>query len=200
MKSYHNDIKNEFYRDAFIAIDLLELQFVRDNGTSIPRYYTSAGMNIDAVSNLTGSTVTYTAQGDFMTFSTMSETMDLNVGQFSIQISGLTPTILDDIANNNSEGKRVIIKKAFLNPSTLQLIQSPIEIYSGYVFNYAITEARKTVSVNLKCASLFSDFERSAGRKTNNWSNWLFQGVQYDKAMDKAAIVGQTEFLWGKTK
>lgn len=200
MKSYHNDIKNEFYRDAFIAVDLLEMQLVQDNGTSIPRYYTSAGMNIDAVSTLTGTTVTYTAQGDFMTFSTMSETMDLNVGQFTIQISGLTPTILDDIANNNSEGKRVIIKKAFLNSSTLQLIQQPIEVYTGYIFNYAITEARKTVNVSLKCASLFSDFERVNGRKTNNWSNWLFQGVKYDKCMDKAAIVGQTEFLWGKTK
>jgi hypothetical protein len=45
---------------------------------------------------------------------------------------------------------------------------------------------------------LFADFERSNGRKTNNWSNWLFQGVQYDKAFVKSGWVGETEIKWGR--
>jgi hypothetical protein len=52
--------------------------------------------------------------------------------------------------------------------------------------------------MTLECSSLFADFERTAGRKTNNWSNWLYQGVEYDTAMEKASFVGQIEFKWGK--
>jgi hypothetical protein len=198
MKTYHADIRNEYYRDAFIAVDLLEIHLKNDNGVNIPRYFTNGGMNIDAVSSLTGSTVTYTAQGDFLGFTSMSENLETAVGKFSIQLCGIDLDIVKDVVNYDAEGKKVVIKKAFLDSSTLQLIQQPITVYEGYIFNFAVTETSSTVNLNVSCASLFSDFERTAGRKTNNWSNWLLQGVQYDKCMDKAGYVGQSEFLWGR--
>lgn len=199
MKTYHNDIRNEYYRDAFIAIDLLELQLADDNGNYLPKYFTNGGMNIDAPSSLTGSTVTYTAQGDFLGFTSMSENLETSVGKFSIQLCGIDLDLIRDVVNYNAEGKKVVVKKAFLDSSTLQLIQQPITVYEGYIFNFAVTETPSTVNLNVSCASLFSDFERTSGRKTNNWSNWLFQGVQYDKSFDKAGYVGQSEFLWGRT-
>lgn len=199
MKSYHNDIRNEYYRDAFIAVDLLEIQLYTDAGVAAPKYYTNSGMNINAPSTLTGNTVVYTAQGDFLGFTTMSESLETSVGKFNISLTGLNTQLLSDIVVYSTEGKRVLIKKAFLNPSTMQLIQAPITIYEGYIYNYAVTEGARSCALTLSCSSLFSDFERTAGRKTNNWSNWLFQGVQYDRAMDKAGFVGQTEFLWGRT-
>lgn len=199
MKTYHTDIRNEYYRDAFIAVDLLELHLKTTQGVSIPWYLNTGGMNINATSSLTGQQVVFTAQGDFLAFSSMAETLDTAVGKFQIQLSGLNLDLVADMVNNQgTEGSKVVIKKAFLNPSTLQLIQSPITVYEGYIFNYAITETAKTATLNISCASLFSDFERTAGRKTNNWSNWLYQGVKYDKAMDKAGYVGNTEFLWGR--
>jgi hypothetical protein len=201
MKSYHNDIRNEYYRDNFFAIDLLELQLISSAGTNIPRYYNNGGMNIVAPSTLTGSNVTYTAQGEFMAFSAMTEELDVTVGKFNISMSGIwspTDDLIEDLLDSPSEGRRVIIKKAFLNTSTMKLVQNPITIYNGYIYNYAITEGAKSCSITLSCSSLFSDFERTAGRKTNNWSNWLFQGSQYDKAMDKSGYVGESEFLWGR--
>ena len=205
MKSYHADLRNEYYRDAFICVDLVELQliqYVKIFGINfpfpIPRFFTNAGMNIIAYSAYAGENVTYTAQGDFLGFSNMTENLETNVGKFSIQLCGLDKDLIRDVANNNAEGKRVVIKKAFLNPETLQLVQQPITVYEGYIYNYAVTETSSTVNLNISCASLFADFERSAGRKTNNWSNWLFQGVNFDKSMDKAGYVGQSEFLWGR--
>jgi hypothetical protein len=198
MKSYHNDLRNEYYRDAFIAVDLLEIHLYTDAGTAIPRYFTTAGMNILATSSLTGSTVSFDAQGDFLGFTSMTENLETSVGKFSIQLSGLDVDVIRDVANNNSEGRKVVVKKAFLDSSTLQLVQTPIIIYEGYIFNFAVTETTTTVNLNISCASLFSDFERTSGRKTNNWSNWLLQGVNYDKAFDKAGYVGQSEFLWGR--
>lgn len=200
MKSYHNDVRNEYYRDAFIAIDLLEIQLSADSGAALTKYYNNGGMNINAPSSLTGQSVVYTAQGEFLGFTSMTESLDTSVGKFTISMSGLNQELLSDIVTNSSEGKRVLVKKAFLNPTTLQLVQEPITIYEGYIYNYAVSESQKSCTLSISCASLFSDFERTNGRKTNNWSNWLYQGIQYDKAMDKAGFVGQTEFLWGRTK
>lgn len=199
MKTYHDSIRNEFYRDAFIAVDLLELHLQRSDGVYIPRYFNNGGMNIDAISTLENTTVTYEAQGSFLGFTTMSENLETTVGKFSIQLSGIDTSLPNDVASYDAEGKKVVVLKAFLDPHTLQLIQQPIRVYEGYIYNFAITENMSTVNLNISCASLFSDFERTSGRKTNNWSNWLFQGVQYDKSMDKAGYVGQSEFLWGRT-
>jgi hypothetical protein len=198
MKTYHGDLRNEYYRDAFIAVDLLEIHLYKDDGTAIPKYFTNAGMNIIANSSLTGSSVNYDAQGDFLGFTSMTENLETAVGKFTIQLCGVDINLVGDVANYNAEGRKVVVKKAFLDSSTLQLIQSPITIYEGYIFNFAVTETSSTVNLNVSCASLFSDFERTAGRKSNNWSNWLFQGVQYDKAFDKSGYVGQSEFLWGR--
>lgn len=198
MKTYHADLRNEYYRDAFIAVDLLELHLVNDNGTSLAKYFTNAGMNIIAASSLTGSNVNYDAQGDFLGFTSMTENLETSVGKFSIQLAGIDYDLVRDVVNYNAEGRKVVVKKAFLDSSTLQLIQTPITVYEGYIFNFAVTETSSTVNLNISCASLFSDFERTAGRKTNNWSNWLLQGVNYDKCFDKAGYVGQSEFLWGR--
>jgi hypothetical protein len=198
MKTYHNDIRNEYYRDAFIAVDLLEIHLIDDNGDALTKYYTNGGMNIIATSTLTGQEVSYEAQGDFLGFTSMTENLETSVGKFTIQLSGLNLETISDVANYNAEGRKVVVRKAFLGPTDFQLVQQPITVYEGYIFNFAITETQSTVNLNISCASLFSDFERTAGRKTNNWSNWLLQGFQYDKCMDKAGYVGQSEFLWGR--
>jgi hypothetical protein len=104
---------------------------------------------------------------------------------------------------NEIEGKRVVIYKAFLNfgtggTSALQLAAAPILLFDGVIYNFAITEGENSCQVTIDCSSLFADFERTAGRKTNNWSNWFYQGKKSDYCFDKAGWVGQTEFKWGR--
>ncbi len=199
MKNYHTDIRNEYYRDGFICVDLLEIHLYDENNVAMPYYFSNGGVNLEATSSLTGLSVTYLAQGEFMGYTSMTESLDTNVGKFSVALSGLVPDFFADLINNASEGRRVVIKKAFLDLQTYQIVQQPITVYEGYIYNYALTEGAKTATLNLSCSSLFSDFERTNGRKTNNWSNWLFQGTKYDRAMEKAGFVGQTEFLWGRS-
>jgi hypothetical protein len=52
--------------------------------------------------------------------------------------------------------------------------------------------------VSIDCSSIFADFERTAGRKTNNESNWLMQGVKYDTSLEKSGIVANSEYKWGR--
>jgi len=194
MKTFPSTTKDEFYRDKFIAVDLVELYL--PNGTL---YLNSGGFEIVYAGN------TYTAQGDFMGFSTVSEEFDVKVGKFSIYLSGVG-TSADASLNvrrfldQDFEGRRVVIRKAFLDfdPMTLDIIDTPIIIFDGQIFNVSIVEGRNSASITVDCSTLFADFERTAGRKTNNGSNWLFQGNTSDTAFEKAGFVGQTEFLWGR--
>jgi hypothetical protein len=71
-------------------------------------------------------------------------------------------------------------------------------MFDGIIYNIAVNESSKSCQLNLECSSLFADFERTAGRKTNNWSNWFYQGAQVDTTMEKTGFVGQTEFKWGR--
>jgi hypothetical protein len=194
MKIFPSTTKDEFYRDKFIAVDLVELYL--PTGTL---YLNSGGFEIVYAGN------TYTAQGDFMGFSTVSEEFDVKVGKFSIYLSGVG-TSADASLNvrrfldQDFEGRRVVIRKAFLDfdPMTLDIIDTPIIIFDGQIFNVSIVESRNSASITVDCSTLFADFERTAGRKTNSGSNWLFQGNTSDTAFEKAGFVGQTEFLWGR--
>jgi hypothetical protein len=200
MKTYDEEIRNEYYRDSFVCVDLVEMHLRNNQNQSIPRYFTNGGMSVQAVSTLTGQPVTFTAEGEFLAFTSMRENLETSVGKFDIQLTAIDLNLINDIISLNTEGRKVVVRKAFYSVTpTVSLIRDPITIYEGYIYNHAVQESATTAILTVSCASLFADFERTAGRKTNNFSNWLFQGVNFDRSMDKAGFVGNTEFLWGRT-
>lgn len=197
--------RDEYYRDHTIAVDCVELHLKTASGANIPVYLCTGGFDIsfDSTTAPDSGVNTYTAQGNFIGFSGMTEDFDVRVGKFTITLSGVGNDYVSYLINNPIEGNRVCIYKAFLNfgiagTSPLSLAAAPILMYDGTIYNFSIQETANTCQISVDCSSLFGDFEKSQGRKTNNWSNWFYQGVQYDRSMDKAGWVGQTEFLWGK--
>lgn len=197
---YATNNRSEYYRDHTIAVDCVEIQLRND-----PLYLTTGGFDVtfDSPTAPTSGEHTYTAQGNFIGFSSMSEDIDVKVGKFSITLSGVDNDYFSKFFNKNPEGARVVIYKAFLNfgptgTDPLSLVADPILIYDGQIYNFSVQETQETCQISLDCSSLFADFERVNGRKSNNWSNWLFQGAQYDKCFEKAGWVGQTEFKWGR--
>jgi hypothetical protein len=197
--------RDEYYRDHTIAIDCVELHLKTPAGASIPLYLCSGGSDLSFDTNTapTAGNNVYQAQGDFLGFSSLTEDFQVSVGKFSIFLSGINTTYASYLMNNEIEGKRVCIYKAFLNfgeggGSALQLAASPILMFDGIIYNFAVVESEKSCQITIDCSSLFADFERTAGRKSNNWSNWFYQGVKGDMCFDKAGWVGQTEFKWGR--
>ena len=205
MKDISNTVRTEFYRSNFIAVDLLEFHF------STPVYLATGGIDIsfDSPTAPSAGVNNYTAQGSFMGFTGFTEDFDVRLGKFAISLSGvgnnyviaLIGTNLDTDRSTkvNYEGARVVIYKAFLNVNTLAIVGDPLMIFDGSVFNVGITESANSCTINIECSTLFSDFDRTAGRKTNNGSNWLFQGSTYDTSMEQSGYVGNTEFKWGRT-
>jgi hypothetical protein len=194
MKVYSDTLRGEFYRQNFIAVDLVELHL------TVPLYLASGGINMsyDSATAPTAGTNTYTAQGDFMGFSGLSEDFDVRVGKFTIYLSGVGNSYVDKFIDQDFEGRRVVVYKAFLDLNTLAIVDTPIMMFDGVIYNAAITEKSNSCQINVECSSLFADFERTQGRKTNNNSNWFYQGIKYDTSMAKSGIVGQSEFKWGR--
>jgi hypothetical protein len=205
MKIYAEGLRDEYYRQNFIAADLVELHLKNTSGVNTPLYLTTGGFDITWAST-TAPTANpiYTAQGEFMGFSPMSEDFDVRVGKFSIYLSGVGNNLVSQFVAGEFEGKRVVIYKAFLAFQTvggiesLNIVSNPIMMFDGTIYNITITESQVSCQISVDCSSLFADFERTAGRKTNNGSNWLYQGVEYDKAFDKAGFIGNQEIKWGK--
>lgn len=194
MKTYPSTTRDEFFRDKFIAVDLVEFYIEDDNGNPDYQYLCTGGFDIEYNAN------TYTAQGDFIGFSSVTEEFDVKVGKFSIYLNGLNATLVGKFLDKDVEGKKVIIRKAFLDfqPMTLDIVDDPIILFDGIIYNIAITESASTASLEIQCATLFADFERRAGRRTNNSSNWLYQGFTSDTAFEKSGFVGNTEYKWGR--
>lgn len=206
MKSFaYTNNKDEYYRDHTISVDCVELHLKDASGANQALYLCSGGFDItfDSATAPTAGTNTYAAQGNFIGFSGMSEDFDVKVGKFTITLSAINNDYLSKFINWEVEGKRVVIYKAFLSfgssgTGPLALVADPIMMYDGTIYNFTVAETAKSCQISIDCSSLFADFERTAGRKTNNWSNWLFQGDQSDTCMEKAGWVGQTEIKWGR--
>lgn len=203
MKSFSQieQLRDEYYRDHCFSVDMVEIH-IRDfrDGTPLPIYLNSGGVDIsyDSPTAITPGANLYEAQGNFIGFSALTEDFDVKVGKFTIYLSALNNDYLEKFLGNNIQGSRVVVYKAFLDLTTLGIVIAPILMFDGIIFNIACTESSRSAQITLECSSLFADFERTAGRKTNNWSNWVFQGVNYDTSMEKAGFVGQTEFKWGR--
>jgi hypothetical protein len=203
MKNYadtHPNARNAYYSDSFFSVDLVELHLEDLRGGNQAKYYCNGGYDIrwDSITAPDAGTITYQSQGDFIGFGGMEENFDVRVGKFTIALSGMTYETLSDFINYEPEGKRVVVYKAFLSKTTGQILDTPIMLFDGQIYGYTVTESPRTCKINVDCASIFADFERSAGRKTNNESNWLFQGVKYDTALEKSSIVANTEYKWGR--
>lgn len=197
--------RDEYYRDHTIAIDCVELHLKDNSGNDAPIYLSNGGADLafDSDTAPDSGNNTYESQGNFLGFSPLSQDFDVKVGKFSIYLSGLNNSYIQNLIDYEIEGKRVVLYKAFLNfgstgEDPLALVAKPKLMFDGVIYNFSISEASNSCQITIDCSSLFADFERLNGRKTNNWSNWLFQGQNKDKAFEKAGYVGQTEFKWGR--
>lgn len=209
MKTYSSTLTNVFTSTNFIAVDLVELHLKTYDKTSNPLHLTNAGFDIDwdSPTSPDSGVNTYSAQGDYMGFSPVSEDFDVKIGKFSVYLGALSNNYVQNFVYQDpnsgqrveTEGCRVVIYKAFLDRANkLAILDQPVLVFDGIIFNIAISESAVTSQITVDCSTLFSDFDRSAGRKSNNGSNWLFQGSTYDTCLEKSGIVGASEYKWGK--
>jgi len=189
MRQFSTEIQNQFNRFNFLAVDCVYM----DLPSGALRLCTG-GINLQFANG-----DVYTAQGDFLGFSGISEDFDVKVGRFTISLSGVSAGYVNKFINQDFEGRRVIVYKVFLDTQTLDIVDEPIMVFDGSIYNAGIRENAVTCDISVTCSTLWADFERTAGRLTNNGSNWLYQGNTLDKCFTKTGVVAGTEYKWGRT-
>mgnify|MGYP000016846897 CR=1 FL=1 len=117
--------------------------------------------------------VTFLAAGHLIRIDDVQETEELRVGTLKIRLSSVDQAYLSIFLNMNYLNRRVRIWNAFLNPSG-GIIGDPVATFDGEVTGYAVTEDSDSSTISLACASHWADFERKAGRLTNNNSQQYF--------------------------
>ena len=197
-----NTLRDEFYRANFFSQELVYIGLRDGSGnqsitsTAALRLATG-GINVP-ITEVDSVTRTYLAQGDFLGFSTVTEEFDVKLGKTSFTLSGANLTMVNNFLNKDFEGSPVQITRVFLNYDDLTPLGSMV-VFDGYIYNVSIAKSQVTCQITVDCATLWADFDRRAGRMTDNNSNWRFLRDTSDRSFDKTAIIGNKEFLWGKT-
>lgn len=190
---YSSDTRDTIYADKLMAVDLVEFHLP----TAVYLCTGPYSITVDTVTAPTPGANTYTAQGEFIGFSDLAEDFDVKVGKFTVYLTGLT-TLLEPFTDPENSGKRVVIYKCFVDITNGNVIDRPIIMFDGQINAIQITESARSCSISIDCASIFADFERNNGRKTNNESNWLYQKVKYDTTFEKTGLLKNTEIKWGR--
>tara|TARA_Y100000592_G_scaffold96477_1_gene165053 strand:- start:752 stop:1333 length:582 start_codon:yes stop_codon:yes gene_type:complete len=151
---------------SIFGVDLIELQL------STALYFTSSNIDIDFDSNTApdSGVNTYLAQGQFLYFGNIVESSDLRVGQVDLTFTAVDTTTVALLLNNNYMNKRVVIYRAILDEDYSFTSDDVFTVFDGRIMNYNIRETDSTATVTMTVASLFADFERKNGRRTNNAS------------------------------
>jgi len=174
-----NSLKTELANQNIKPILLVEILF------PTPQRITNHYKDISHNSN------TYSASGHLLSITNKAENAEINVSNFTINLSAVDSAFTSIILNNNVANDIVTIDIGLLN-STDALIDT-YNYDKGYIESFRIDTKQATIS--LICTSHFSDFSRIAGRKTNEGSQQRL--FPTDRGFEFA---GQTvqDIKWGR--
>ena len=136
----------------------------------------------------------YIAAGHLLSISSTRETNQLRVGTVNITLSAVDQAFLSIFLTQQYMNRQVRIFLAILT-SAGAISGDPIKTFDGEIIGYDLQNSKDSAVVNMKLASHWSDFERKAGRFTNNNSQQYFFST--DTGMRFAANTVK-DIQWGK--
>lgn len=151
--------------NSLLVLTLVDIDV---NGGSTVRY-TDGPFDITYNGNI------YEAQGNFMGISETNEVSELQITNISITINGLDLSNVQTFCTSNQINQLVTIRRVFLDPNDYSLIgdstgDKAVIIFKGKIAGYKTTNATDTATIVLDVNSLFTNFSRMTGRRTNQAS------------------------------
>jgi hypothetical protein len=181
-RTIHADVITELAKDNFNLCHLVELGF----STTI--YLTDFGHDVSWAGD------NYLAYDGLLGVASPQETQELRVGNVNVTVSGVDQTFISIFLGQNWINRPAKISRAVLNNSGT-VIGSPIVVFSGQVAQYQIGESNNGSDVTIGIASHWADFDKKAGRFTNNNSQqYYFPG---DLGFEYAANTVK-DLRWGR--
>lgn len=152
-------VQTEIAKQAIFTFHLVEFKF--DTGTL---RFTTLPKNIVYDSN------TYVASPDWLSFGNVVESDGVELGSMFFTLSSVDLSVVAQALLEDFVDRPILLYRAFLDTTTYDLIVNPILIYEGRITSFKLTEDPQSGDSTLtwQTASTWADFNRTAGRRTNN--------------------------------
>ena len=173
-------VKTQLASGSFGMAHLVKLEL---NSTY---YYT------DFSSDIVDGSDTYSANGFLLGIDAITESSSINISALSLELSGVNQTIISDVLNNGHLHRAVTVKRTILDNSSV--VVGSFALYSGFIEGLSISDSGENSRIVFSTANHWADFERRAGRKTNDESQQHF--FNGDKCFEFAPQAGKG-LSWG---
>lgn len=138
---------------------------------------------------------TYEATGHPINMASPTETRELRVNTIALTVSAVDQAYVSVFLSQNWINRRVLVQKAAMNADGT-VIGAPIVVFDGLLSQFQIDEDETASTLTMNVASHWADFERKAGRLTNNNSQqYWFSG---DLGMEFSAN-SVKDIKWGRS-
>jgi hypothetical protein len=140
---------------------------------------------------------TYLAQGHFLSFNGLSETLDMQIPSITITLSGIDQSWIAHALTLDYLDRRVIIYKGFIDYAN-GVVNAPVVIFDGRIDTMPIADdpAQGTTTVALVATNQFKDFDRTVGRHTNDEDQQMnFPGDKFFEYVPQLTQARQIQ--WG---
>ena len=181
-------ITNLLSADTIRYFDLLELHF------PTPIFLNDGPHDINLTTTTSGGAQAYASNGQWLGYSNVSETGAPRINSVTIQVSGVDTGFPNLLLNNPYVNTRAVIYRAFLDADHA-VVGSPVMIWDSEITSYNLLDSTETSTVEILTSSVFYDFDKVRGRRTNSASQQVL--FPADKGFDFATI-DVTDLRWGK--
>lgn len=114
----------------------------------------------------------YTASGHVIEVGSPTETRDLRVNTLNIGLSGVDQAYISLFLQSDWINRRASVQKAVISGSSI--VGAPLTVFEGQITRFQINESDRGSDITVAIASHWADFERKAGRLTNNVTQQYF--------------------------
>lgn len=121
-------------------------------------------------------------------------TSEAKISPIEITLSAAENEYVTYFKTNQHRNHRVNVYFAYLDHS-YNIIDQPIALYQGLIESAAVNDSVDSSTIQIKCSSIWRDFERTAGRRTNNNSNHKYYP---DDDGFFATSIDMADLPWGK--
>ena len=147
--------QTEVAKNTITGYELLELEL--DDGT---HRFTNGAWDADYDGN------TFQALGNFLGFSDIQENTQMQIAEVTVTLTGLRQEDFGFFVNANFIDRPVRIYRQLWNDTSG--IVGTFKIFEGRLKNAAVEDDGEQLTIGGTASSQFVDFERTAGRTTND--------------------------------
>ena len=147
--------QTEVAKNNITGFELLELQL--DDGTY---RFTNGPWDATYGGN------TYQALGNFLGFSDIQENTQMQIAEVTVTLTGLRQEDFGYFVNTDFIDRTVVIYRQLWNDQ--DGVVGTFKIFEGRLKNAAVEDDGEQLTVGGTASNQFVDFERTAGRRTNN--------------------------------